>query len=237
MIAWYPTRYDAQGLFGSQRSRILFTKERDRKFAIMGVFAGNDKLPGATPQDAADLKALLADDERVKDFMVKVFPGQDHGFAHNALGRNYDESELDRFVDDEFGGAGRVSINDGDAEVACLLSTAFMETYSRKFLPTSGDPIMKDEDAADWNTELDMRDFSDSKFRDVRQEIEDSLTNYKDLPLGGRMVDPQDHEEVLKALIDMQPANMPSELRIQDGDDVETAVAKLTEADENFQLF
>jgi dienelactone hydrolase len=237
VIAWYPTRYNAKELFGSKRSRMLFTKERDRQFAVMGVFAGNDKLSGATPEDATELKALLGDDGRVKDFMVKVFPGQDHGFAHNALGRNYDESELDRFVDDEFGGAGRVSINDGDAEVACLLSTAFMETYSRKFLPTSGDPISKDEDAGDWNTELNMRDFSDSKFRDVRQEIEDSLTNHKDIPLEGRMVDPQDHEEVLKALIEMQPENMPAELRIRDDDDLETAVTKLTQADENFQLF
>ena len=96
---------------------------------------------------------------------------------------------------------------------------------------------MKDEDAADWNSELNMRDFSDSKFRDVRQEIENSLTNHKDLPLGGQMVDPQDHEEVLKALIAMQPENMPAELRIQDDDDVEAAVEKLTKADENFQLF
>jgi dienelactone hydrolase len=237
VVAWYPTRYNVKELFGSQRSKVLFTQEKSRNFAVMGVFAGNDRLAGARPDDAAELKNLLAEDDRVKDYMIKVFPGQDHGFAHDSLGRNHDETEFDRFVDDEFGGAGRVSADFGDAEVACLLSTAFMETYSRKFLPTTGDPICQDEGATEWNNDLNMKDLSKYDFRDVRTEIEDSLANFKDQPLGGRMVDPSNEEEFLKALRDMEPANQPKELRISDDDDVETAVAKLTAADENFQLF
>lgn len=235
VVAWYPTRYNANLMFGSQKTEILFTQDKDRSFAVMGVFAGNDKLDGATPEDAAELKRLLAEDERVKDFLIKVFPGQDHGFAHSSLGRNREDSDLDRFVDDEFGGAGRVSVHDGDAEVACLLSTAFMETYSRKFLPTIGDPIRQDADASDWNEELNMKDIY--PLRDVRQEIDDSLTNYKEPPLEGRMVDPANEAEVLKALKDMEPPDQPDEYRILDGDDTETAFAKLLAADENFQLF
>ncbi|KAG7374077.1 dienelactone hydrolase family protein [Nitzschia inconspicua] len=218
-------------------TELLFTQEKNRNFAVMGVFAGMDKLSGATPDDAKELKKLLAEDERVKDYIIKVFPGQDHGFAHISLGRNHEQSDLDRFVDDEFGGAGRISLHDGDAEVACLLSTAFMETYSRKFLPTTGDPISRDEDASDWNEDLNMKDLSEYKYKDVRQEIEDSLTNFKEMPLGGRMIDPSNESEVLKALRAMEPENQPEQFRILDDDDLETAFAKLTAADENFQLF
>lgn len=46
-IAWYPTRYNAEILFGEKRAR---TDERKLKnAAIMAIFAENDKIPGATP--------------------------------------------------------------------------------------------------------------------------------------------------------------------------------------------
>jgi dienelactone hydrolase len=241
-VAWYPTRYNAKQLFGSGRSSILdLPSDRKREFAVMGIFAGKDKYAGATKQDAAELKALLAGDERVKDYIVKVFPDLDHGFAHNAIGRNHDESEVDRFVDDEFGGAGRVSIDDGDAEVACLLSTAFMETYSRKYLPTTGLPVSKDESAVEWNEELNMKNFRNGARRDVRQEIEESLENFVEEPLNtGRMFDPGDEsqrDELLEALRAMQPEGVPDELKILDDDNLETVYAKLMAADDKFELF
>lgn len=241
-VAWYPTRYNARDLFGSGRSQILdLVSEKKRAFAVMAVFAGKDKLAGATKEDAAELKSLLGEDDRIKDFMVKVFPDQDHAFAHHAFGRNYDESELDRFVDDEFGGAGRLSIDDGDAEVACLLSTAFMETYSRKFLPTAGLPVMNDESAAAWTENLEMKDFRTARRRDVRQEIEESLESFVEEPLHvGRLFDPAEEsqgDELLQALRAMQPEGIPDALKIQDGDNLETVYAKLTAADDKFELF
>ena len=46
-IAWYPTRYDAELLFGNNRVR---TDERNvNSAAIMAIFAENDNIPGATP--------------------------------------------------------------------------------------------------------------------------------------------------------------------------------------------
>mmetsp|Transcript_9552 Transcript_9552/g.15328 ORF Transcript_9552/g.15328 Transcript_9552/m.15328 type:complete len:785 (-) Transcript_9552:630-2984(-) len=239
-VAWYPTRYNSKALFGPERSRHLFLElEEERNFAVMGIFAGNDKLPGATPSDAAELKDLLAKDDRIKDYMIKVFPDQDHGFAHNSLGRNHDESELDRFVDENFGGAGRVSINDGDAEVACLLSTAFMETYSRKFLPTTGPAISKDESASEWNEDLSMKNLEYTYNRDVRQEIDDSLKNFKEDLDEGILIDPEDETQrdaFLEVLRKMEPEDVPPELKIKEEDDFATVYAKLTARDD-FQLF
>jgi len=242
VVAWYPTRYNAKLLFGKDRSNDLkICEEEGRSFAIMGVFAGKDTLEGATPPDAETLKALLGEDERVKDHMVKIFADQDHGFAHNIFGSDHNElSELDRFVDGEFGGAGRVTVDDGDADVACLLSTAFMETYSRKFLPTSGSPVAKDEGEFQWNTDLLMKDLSKEPVRDVREEINESLENHEDLPLQGKYIDPGDEsqqDELLEALRAMQDPNSSPELKIMDDDNLETAYAKLISGEEDFQIF
>lgn len=244
VVAWYPTRYNAKLLFGPDRSsalRICEPSNDSRKFAIMGVFAGKDTLQGATPDDAERLNSFLENDDRIKDHMIKIFPDQDHGFAHNALGKDHDESELDRFVDDEFGaGSGRVTINDGDADVACLLSTAFMETYSRKFLPTAGSPVSKDESETQWNKNLNMQDLSSSTGRDVRHEIDESFDNHKDLPLEGKYIDPgneSQQDELFEALRNMQDPDLSSELQISTDDNLETAYAKLIAGDEDFQIF
>jgi len=241
VIAWYPTRYDAKALYGSKRrTEVTEIGEEPRQMAVMGVFAGKDELSGATHDDAVTLKSLLKGDDRVKDFMVKVFPDQDHGFAHLGLGQPpQDDSEFDRFVDEEFGGSGRVSLTDADAEVACLLSTAFMETYSRAFLPTTGVAIKEDDNAKTWSKELNMQDYANSA-RDVRQEIEESLANYKDEPLGGIRIDPtkeDDRDKLAELLRKMEPENVPPEFKINDDDELEDIYAKLIGHDENFQLF
>lgn len=240
VVAWYPTRYNAKALFGPDRTvpkELLEEGEKERQMAVMGIFAGNDDLPGATAQDAAQLKSLLESDERVKDLMVKVFPNQKHGFAHIGLSEESEASEFERFVDDEFGGSGRVGIDDGDAEVACLLSTAFMETYSRVFLPTTGPPIYEDELASSWNDGLNIPEF---RTRDIRQEIEDSLDNFVEEPLGGKRIDPTNddqRDELAQMLRQMEPPNVPPELKIEDGDTVEIMYAKLKAFDEKFQIF
>ena len=69
-IAWYPTRYDAHTLFGDKRRR---TDESSfLKPAVIAIFAEEDTLSGATPDDAAKLKECLQADNRIKDHMVKV---------------------------------------------------------------------------------------------------------------------------------------------------------------------
>jgi dienelactone hydrolase len=241
VVAWYPTRYNANLLFGPKRSdNLKICEEPGREFAIMGVFAGKDALEGATPKDAEALKSLLESDDRIKDHMIKVFPDQEHGFAHNIYGRDKDESELDRFVNDEFGGAGRVTVNDGDADVACLLSTAFMETYSRKFLPTTGSPVAKDEAEFEWNAQLNMKDLSVESVRDVKAEIHENLRDHQDLPLEGRYIDPGDEskqDELFEALRAMQDPDASPEFKINEGDNIETAYAKLIAGDQDFSIF
>ena len=241
-IAWYPTRYVATDLFGINPQGANGPKDEKNSMAIMAVFAGNDLLPGATPGDAETLKAQLESDPRVKDLMVKVFPDQEHGFAHLGLsqqGLQMDDS-FERFIDDEFGGAGRISMDSGDAEVACLLSTAFMETYSRVFLPTTGVSIREDSEASDWSNDIQMKDLSELNKRDIRSEIEDALDNFQDQDLGGINIDPNDEsqrEEFTRILRGMAPANMPPDLQIQDDDTLEVILAKIRSADPSFQLF
>lgn len=246
VVAWYPTRYNATALFGNDRvvgiQRDIYEEEQQQQFAVMGVFAGRDDIPGATPEDAAALKAALSDDPRVRDHLVKVFPDQDHGFAHIGLAAkaNLDsDTVFERFVDDEFGGAGKVSIDDGEADVACLLSTAFFETYSRVFLPTTGAPIYEDED--EWSSDLNMRSLSVANTRDIRQEIEKSLDNYIEPELGGRYIDPNDEsqrKEMEDMLRDAQSDDQKKgPFRIEDGDDWHTMFGKLKMGDESFEIF
>eukprot|EP00980_Cylindrotheca_fusiformis_P001628 scaffold368_cov125-Cylindrotheca_fusiformis.AAC.6 len=238
VVAWYPTRYNAKDLFGSKKGSKRKT-EKKREMAVMGLFAGNDQLEGATPKDASLLKSLLSEDERVKDFMIKVFPNQQHGFAHIGLSQEPEATEFERFVDNEFGGSGRVAMDNGDAEVACLLSTAFMETYSRMFLPTTGPPISQDDLAFDWNDDLNMKDLRETS-RDVRQEIEESLDSFVEEPLGGRRIDPTDdsqRDELAEMLRSMEPDDVPPEYKIEENDTVEIMYAKLRAYDDSFQLF
>lgn len=244
-VVWYPARYNATALFGKDRivgNSQTETSEKQQQFAVMGVFAGNDEIPGATPEDAANLKTVLAEDDRVKDLLVKVFQDQDHGFAHIGLAArsNMDsDTAFERFVDDEFGGAGQVNIDDGDADVACLLSTAFMETYSRVFLPTTGAPIHEDNE--EWSTDLEMKGLSESNTRDIRQEIVDSLENYEEPELGGLRIDPNDKEQQEELVNMLRNAQSDEQKRgpykIQDGDDLTLIYAKLKAADESFEIF
>jgi dienelactone hydrolase len=241
-VAWYPTRYNVTSLFGpSKTTSSLVDVDRKRSMAVMAVFAGEDKLEGATPDDALRLRSQLEVDPRVKDYMVKVFPDQDHGFAHRGLGHDLSEDpEMDRFVDEEFGGAGKVSLVGSDAEVACLLSTAFMETYSRMFLPTTGPPVSKDELSAEWSQDLSINQDWKQNRRDVRQEIEESLDNFQEEPLSGARIDPTDdasRDRLAEILRGMEPENVPPALKIQPQDDLEEIYAKLLQSDPSFQIF
>lgn len=241
-VAWYPTRYEASKLFGRQhKGSKLDAKGNPRQMAIMAVFAEKDTLPGASRDEAAQLKLLLEQDERVKDHIVKVFKDQDHGFAHIGISKQPESDYFERFVDEEFGGAGRVTMGHGDAEVALLLSTAFMETYSRVFLPTIGPPISLDENEVDWSQRLEMNDLSAFDSRDVREEIRNSLDNFVEEPLGGYRIDPTDkfqEDELAKLLRSMEdPKQKEGPFAIQPDDDLPAIYAKLTAFDENFQIF
>eukprot|EP00551_Chaetoceros_affinis_P009326 CAMPEP_0203662414 /NCGR_PEP_ID=MMETSP0090-20130426/386_1 /ASSEMBLY_ACC=CAM_ASM_001088 /TAXON_ID=426623 /ORGANISM="Chaetoceros affinis, Strain CCMP159" /LENGTH=719 /DNA_ID=CAMNT_0050525195 /DNA_START=129 /DNA_END=2288 /DNA_ORIENTATION=- len=183
-IAWYPTRYDAEALFGEARK-----KSDDRNSVntnVMAIFAEDDDIPGATTSDAEKLKKCLETDNRVNDHMVKIFPGQKHGFAHIGIS-NQNDSSKDEFLDEEFGGSTSSSMESSDAEVACLLSTAWMETYARIFLPTVGEAVKED---ISWS-ELRM-DLTNSHDRNVREEIEEALENHKDAEIDLERMHPDD---------------------------------------------
>ena len=195
-IAWYPTRYNAKDLFGRANEGFrTFDNGQDRKVALMAVFAGNDELPGATPEDAMLLQECLEEDPRIVDYMVKIFPDTDHGFAHN-LGtaggesgnKNEEEDdEMSRFLGEEFGSMEPLAMGSGgDAEVACLLSTAWMETYSRVFLPTVGTPVKFDTNER-WSSNLEMEGLSSKRERrEVRSELNEAITDYEDLDIDMR---------------------------------------------------
>jgi dienelactone hydrolase len=240
-VSWYPTRYNVADLFGKHHmgaDKDIYGNKRS--VAVMAIFAGEDTIPGATKEDAAELKALLEEDDRIKDLLVKVFPGQEHGFAHIGLSRPEETDAFERFVDEEFGGSGRVGLGEGDAEVACLLSTAFMETYSRVFLPTVGPPIGRNDQESQWS-DLEMKSLEEANARDVREEIEESLDSFVEEPLGGTRVDPTDdtqENELAEILRSMEDANAKKgPYAIEEDDDLVTIYAKLKASDENFQIF
>ncbi|KAL7535026.1 hypothetical protein ACHAXR_009017 [Thalassiosira sp. AJA248-18] len=88
----------------------------------------------------------------------------------------------DRFLGEDFGTMDPLLANGnggGDAEVACLLSTAWMETYTRVFLPTVGPPVRFDADER-WST-LEMEDYSKKERREVRADLEEAIAKYEDV--------------------------------------------------------
>ena len=216
-VVWYPTRYNAELLFGEKS---LSSKQYET--AVMAVFAGDDDLKGATAADAALLKKCLENDNRVKDHMVKVFPGQKHGFAHMHLA----EMPLDEddFLQEEFGGVPTRTLDSGDAEVASLLSTAFMETYARVFLPTVGSPVKDDESWSDLEMPIENK-------RDVRQEIEKALENHEDVDLDLERMHPDDFKTPIDDLEGMDDDLMQALQTKLYGfsleDDVDTFLEKL----------
>jgi hypothetical protein len=206
----------------------------------MCIFAGSDDSPGATPDDAALLKQLLEEDDRIVDHMVKIFPNQSHGFAHIGLAESMDSiNDTNGVFEEEFVGAGRIDIADGDADVACLLSTAFMETYSRVFLPTVGPPVSINEE--EWGRELTIGDLKNIRNRNIRDELKVLNENFVEEPLvSGPIMDPVDssnEEELAKLLRSMQPPDYEGKYKLLDDDDLPTIYKKLLSADENFQIF
>jgi dienelactone hydrolase len=190
-VVWYPTRYNVTKLFGKDNEGFrTFTNGQERSVAVLAVFAEDDTLLGATPEDAMLLKDCLEDDPRIKDFMVKVFPDQKHGFAHlTTESDDVVQDGIDLFNNENFGSSTE-SYNSigGDAEVACLLSTAWVETYTRVFLPTVGTPVRYD-DGERWSAStIEMQGYSANERRDVRAELDKALSNYNDVDIDlGRM--------------------------------------------------
>lgn len=231
-VAWYPTRYNATNLFGpSHRGKIIKASDGSpTEMSIMAIFAGKDDLSGATQEDAAILQDCLAQDQRVKDHMVKIFADQEHGFAHMNLGKE-DESqdEYENFVDEGFGGAGKVGIDNGEAEVACLLSTAWMETYSRVFLPTVGSTISQDENEGRWQN-IEMEELSAYNLRDIRGEIENALNDFEYVPDFSKQVDRFDeneHETLKQYLMEYQTDDDAEDNKILPSDELGDAYQKI----------
>jgi dienelactone hydrolase len=244
VVAWYPTRYNASALFGIHHRgrKVSLLSGSKPRFALMGVFAGNDSIPGATSEDAAALKQLLEEDDRVVDHMIKVFPQQSHGFAHLGLGQPQQyQNEIQQYADEEFLGAGRLDVIDGEAGVASLLSTAFMETYSRVFLPTVGPPICSDEEEQEWGRELNIGDLRKKQNRNIREELKNLNKNFVEEPLmSGPRIDPtdtSDEEALVKLLRSTQSPDFEGPYKILDDDDLPTIYKKLLSSDENFQIF
>ena len=77
----------------------------------------------------------------------------------------------------------------GDAEVACLLSTAWMETYTRVFLPTVGTPVKYDDDERWSSTQLEMEGMKTKEQRqlsEVRAELDEQISNHEDVTIDFR---------------------------------------------------
>ena len=252
VIAWYPTRYNVTQLFGDDEDPELPKQDKDdESFAVMAIMGEQDTLAGATSNDAALLQERLGQDERVRDYMVKVFPDQGHGFAHMHLGRaqeddddNYVEdykSDEEMAIDEEFGGAGRVMFGSSDADVAFLLSTAWMETYTRVFLPTVGTAVS--QESSRWNSNNDLTmpgngKVNDRDLRDLREEIQQSIDNFSPPPNNFNEMSEDEHDErTRRILMSYQDGKDAGQYTIDKDDDTETMLQKLKAWDSNLELF
>ena len=150
-----------------------------------------------------------------------MFPGQHHGFAH--VGMSKKEIERDEFLEEEFGGPLQVGLDSSDAEVATLLSTAWMETYARVFLPTTGEAI---RDNSSWS-ELRMPDRPEVG-RNIREEIENALENHQDVELDLSRMHPDEFnspfDDLAPDVMNAQPFGLSLE------DDPDTFLDKLEAA-------
>jgi len=243
-VAWYPTMYEPRTLFGVTNNARNKRRDEDdgddddddettfAKTAIMAVFAGEDTIPGATSEDAAILKTCLEEDDQVKDYMVKVFPGEQHGFAHQTAAK--EPEVVDEFLEEEFGGLPSNSMDGGSAEVAYLLSSAWIETYSRVYLPTIGPKAADDET---WS-QLELQDLAYSNNRDIRQEMEDALENQPDVEPDFRRMHPDDFKtpvEDMESMDDETDTNSEARERtkpygISIEEDVDTVLEKMKDA-------
>ncbi len=157
-------------------------------------------------------------------FAPKIFPGQHHGFAH--VGMSKQEQERDEFLEEEFGGPLQFHMDSSDAEVASLLSTAWMETYARMFLPTIGEAV---KDDSSWS-DLRMPEKPEVG-RNVREEIEDALENHQDVELDLSRMHPDEFnspfDDLAPNAINAQPFGLSLE------DDADTFLDKLEAAIDN----
>jgi len=127
-------------------------------------------------QDAEELKYLLEhNNDNIVDYVIKIYPNQEHGFArqeqlHTAKPKaSLSEYYIDpNIMDDETGEELSSSTTSPEKESAFLLSTAWIETYTRLFLPTVG-ALFKDEES-DWSTNIEMKDLN--YFHDYYEEDE-----------------------------------------------------------------
>ncbi|CAM9277659.1 unnamed protein product [Discosporangium mesarthrocarpum] len=114
LVLFYPTRYN------------LSSVAPGLSCPVAAFFAGEDDLDGARQEDARALHEALAQNEKVGDFMIRIFPGQRHGFAHHP--REEDQQ---------------------DAEDALLLATSWMDVYLQKrLMPWGG--LVKDSENSLW---------------------------------------------------------------------------------------
>mmetsp|Transcript_22273 Transcript_22273/g.28835 ORF Transcript_22273/g.28835 Transcript_22273/m.28835 type:complete len:462 (-) Transcript_22273:234-1619(-) len=111
LAVFYPARYDP-----NDTSRL--------QCPTVGIFAAEDHIAGATKEDAIKMHQILSNNEKVQDFVVRIFQGEGHAFAH-------------------IPGAAKEKQN---AEDAILLATAWLDIFLRLENRTTG-PAAKSQKA------------------------------------------------------------------------------------------
>ncbi|CAM9525310.1 unnamed protein product [Phaeothamnion confervicola] len=142
VVAFYPTRYDVESV------------ARGLRCPTIALFAEHDSIPGATIDDAQALQKGLAENSHVRDYMVRVFRGEKHGFAHRpgpvaslpvrprpaaagGGGEATGGSDMTGGGGRDGGGGGGVVAQD-NAQDAMLLATAWLDIYLQKRHRTAG---------------------------------------------------------------------------------------------------
>ncbi len=114
VVVFYPTWYDPKMV------------STHMACPIMAMFAANDKLPGARPEDATKLQEGLEANPQVIDYLLRSFEGEDNGFAHRGVtvSNNNNSKDAATIADDTM-----------------LLATVWFDLYLQKKKKTTGIPV------------------------------------------------------------------------------------------------
>ncbi len=114
IVVFYPTWYDPKMV------------SMHVACPIMAMFAANDKLPGARPEDATKLQQGLEANPQVIDYLLRSFEGEDNGFSHRGVtvSNNNNPRDAATIADDTM-----------------LLATVWFDLYLQKKKKTTGIPV------------------------------------------------------------------------------------------------
>ena len=133
------------------------------------------------------------------------------------------------------------SIDNCNAEVTYLLSTVWIDTYTRVFLATVGP---KTSDHPNWSQDLSVPDLSYADKRDVRKEMEEAIEDIPEIEPDFMRIHPDDFKTPMEDMeriydnksYDVEAMDKMDSYRISIEEDVDTVLEKMKDVIDRYDL-